>query len=156
MKRDQHLKPALSVSSLPFIYEHHVWTNVIPSPSSSRKPIEISFFVTHFTLLAALLFDLRWMGVFNMLDKALRVKYGFVESTVRFDSPEQSYCRGSEAESRTPFLLLRSLIGVHTHAKRHFPVSKLVRAILIDKVAFLIAWNLGLNFRFHLLVRSPF
>lgn len=97
-----------------------------------------------------------WMGVFNMLDKALRVKYGFVESTVRFDSPEQSYCRGSEAESRTPFLLLRSLIGVHTHAKRHFPVSKLVRAILIDKVAFLIVWNLGLNFRFHLLVRSPF
>lgn len=81
MKRDQHLKP--------------------PSPSLPLLFIGRSRFLFPRFSATALLFDPRWMGVFNTLDKVVRVKYGFVETIVS----KQSYRWGSEPETRTLFLL---------------------------------------------------
>lgn len=65
--------------------------NVIPAPPPSllhryRRENQSRFLLRHFASLfvyAIVTFrdrDLRWMGVFNTLDKVLRVKYGFVET----------------------------------------------------------------------------
>lgn len=120
MKRDQHLKP--------------------PSPSLPLLFIGRSRFLFPRFSTTALLFDPRWMGVFNTLDKVVRVKYGFVETIVSNNRIVGEASRKRGRYSSSTWL---------THAKRHFPVSKLV---LIDKVAFLIARNLGSNFRFHQLI----
>lgn len=82
-----------------------------------------------------------WMeGVFNTLDKVLRVKYGLVEMD-RFESSEQSGKRAGNEDA----LFLLDLCDPRS-LTRNETFSKLV---LIDKVAFLIARNLGSNFRFH-------